>query len=241
MSSSYEKVTIIPLEGGLPPVTAQYNPKELSFSKNVQWQDEEGSGMDYPTVYFTQGQAISISFELFFDRYEQKNGDVREDASNVLAMCNIVDSSSMPRPPMVKLVWDGNPAFKGSDFIGVMESASVKYTMFDGSKPVRASIAVQIKQASEVQSKITTKGSDGNSSTTTTTTRSTAGLSVQDVSNDSAMSAAIVAAGGDPANKDSWPATVQVGQSTDSSSDGGDWINHIPFTPNILGGFYGWG
>ncbi|MBO4350287.1 MAG: hypothetical protein J6A01_04990 [Proteobacteria bacterium] len=238
MSTNYNKVTIIPLEGGLKGVTAQYNPKEISFSKSVQWQDEEGSGMDYPTVYFTQGQAISISVELFFDHYESGE-DVRVEASNVLAMCNIIDHDKKPRPPMVKLVWGGvNPAFHGNDFIGVIESASVKYTMFKDSVPVRASITVQIKQADSVQSKITTYERDENGelkakSTTTTqfsaseTSVDTSNLSVADVSNNPAYQQAIVAAGGDPADKSTWPSTIKVSGASETGSwskdeEGGD-------------------
>lgn len=206
---SLEKITIVPLEGSLPSVSAQYNPKELSFSKSVQYQDEDGAGRDYPTVQFTQGQAISISVELFFDHYES-GGDVRGDASTVLAMCMIDDS--LNRPPMVELVWGGaNPAFNGAKFYGVIESANVKYTMFDGAKPVRASISVTIKQADQTQSKVAATGN-------VTTTTFMANMTVADVSNNDALKAAIIAGGGDPADPSTWADKYDT--SSTSSSDG---------------------
>jgi len=205
---SLAKITIVPLEGSVPSVSAQYNPKELSFSKSVQYQEEDGAGRDYPTVQFTQGQAITISVELFFDHYET-DGDVRVDASNVLAMCMIDDA--LQRPPMVKLIWgDSNPAFLGGEFIGVVESANVKYTMFKGSIPVRASITVSIKQADKTGTKVSTGAQK---------TAFTANMSVADVSNDPALMAAIIEKGGDPADKSTWESNYTYAS---SGSSGGE-------------------
>ena len=216
--SSLEKVTIFSLEGSKITVEAQYNPKELSFSKSVQYDDKSGDRVDYPTLYFTTGQAITLSVEFFFDRYEAvgEKKDVRNDVSALVKLCHI--DSSLGRPPMVQIIWGGgNPLFKDGSFTGVLTDASVKYTMFSGSVPVRASVTVSIKQADIVRLKEQKDDGtydDKKGTETSLSRQSLSGVSVQDVSNNDALRDAIIRAGGDPADKSTWPDEVNVASSS---------------------------
>jgi hypothetical protein len=207
-----EKITIIPLDGGSAgtEITAQYNPKELSFTKEATYNDKDGDGLDYPSLYFTAGKAISVSVEFFFDDYEKPNGDVRGKVGSLVNLC-IIDPS-LKRPPMVQFVWGGAPIMGSNAFIGVVKTASVKYTMFKGDIPVRASVTVSITQADTVSA---AGAADGTSNTTTYL----ANKSPAAVSQDPALTKAIVDAGGDPANPDSWPESVNYSTTDKGSSD----------------------
>lgn len=182
-NANYEKITILPLEGdskgkGIP---SMYNPNELSFTKSVGWSDDSvGCETDYPALQFTAGQAITLSVELFFDKYEQA-GDVRDEVTRLIHLCEIQEiSGSEKRPPRVQLVWgDANPLVKGKTFAGVIESAQAKYTMFlNNGTPCRASVTVSIKQADVVGTQTQTFDSEGNAkSVRTYTVNSAAELS----------------------------------------------------------------
>ena len=131
-------------------LAAQYNPQEISFSKSVGWSNgNEGAGTDCPALMFTAGQAISMSLELLFDYYEE-NKDVRGIVKDFMNLCMV--DSKIKRPPAVQLCWvDSNVLGIGKNFVGVIESASAKYTMFSAvGIPVRATVSVTIKQAEEV-------------------------------------------------------------------------------------------
>ena len=70
--SSLEKVTIMSVEDENVfkniYVTSMYNPKELSFTKSVDWaRVPSGSRADFPNLQYTSGSAIDLTVELFFD------------------------------------------------------------------------------------------------------------------------------------------------------------------------------
>lgn len=140
-------------------IKAQFNPQELSFQKAVSWTGgSEGVGMDYPSLMFTSGQAVTMSLELLFDYYEpdpleKREGpaDVRPIVSELINLCMIDDD--LHRPPKVQLCWDGKKDVLGigKEFCGVIENATAKYTMFLSSGiPVRASVSVSIRQADDL-------------------------------------------------------------------------------------------
>ena len=166
--SSLEKVTIMSVEDENVfkniYVTSMYNPKELSFTKSVNWATvASGSRADFPNLQYTSGSAINLSVELFFDRYED-GGDVREDVRKIMQFVHKHDELDNGRPPKVQLVWgqsggeasggagsNSDPLGLGKPFTGVVKSAETKYTMFleDGT-PCRASVKVTITQADVV-------------------------------------------------------------------------------------------
>lgn len=166
-SNTYPKVSIrtLDLKGGANSqvqITTQYNPKELSFTKAVNWSDMGTVGTDYPSISFEKGNAIDLSVELFFDEYET-GGDVRDQVRKIVQLCQINECGSgsdiAKRPPKVELLWgDGDALGIGKKFQGVMTSAQTKYTMFLSSGiPCRASVTVTIKQADAVGYKTESK------------------------------------------------------------------------------------
>ncbi len=133
-------------------VIAQYNPKEITFSKSVSWEANTSNGFDYPDATFTGGGPVKFSLVLLFDQHEN-NGDVRGSINALMSFALIVDEKKLKRPPMVSLHWgfQQDVLFKGG-FRGVVESVQTKYTMFapDGT-PTRAEATVTFTQAAKAK------------------------------------------------------------------------------------------
>jgi len=117
-----------------------FNPKEYSVQKSVQWEPHKAPGLDTPEQEFTSGNPAVLSVELFFDTYEGKT-DVRTEHTDKIMTLALVDADKH-RPPLVMFSWGG------FTFKGVVESLTLRYTMFlpDG-KPCRATANLSIKEA----------------------------------------------------------------------------------------------
>jgi hypothetical protein len=161
-NSKTAKLTIIGLDAG-GPVNAQYNPKEIGVDKSVPWQKAPTSTGDQPELTFTSAEGRSMSFELFFDTYEQGTNVHTEHVAGLLQLAMVMDSSpgaseEKKRPTRVQVLWPGGlPAFEG-----VIESIGTKYTMFlPSGTPVRATCSVKVKEASRASFKKGTPGAAG--------------------------------------------------------------------------------
>jgi LysM repeat protein len=117
-----------------------FNPKEYSVQKSVQWEPHKSPGLDLPEQQFTSGNPAVLSVELFFDTYEEKT-DVRKTHTDKVMGLTLVDPDKH-RPPLVMFQWG---TFK---FKGVVESLTMRYTMFASSgTPCRAVASMTIKEA----------------------------------------------------------------------------------------------
>ena len=127
-----------------------FNPKEYSVQKSVQWEPHKAPGLDLPEQQFTSGNPAVLSVELFFDTYEDKT-DVRTEHTDKVMGLTLVDPDKH-RPPLVMFQWG---TFK---FKGVVESLSVRYTMFlsDG-KPCRAVASMTVKEAQTAKEQVEEK------------------------------------------------------------------------------------
>ena len=145
------KLSILSVENPSGSVTAIYNPKDISFTKTVDWSpDNQGLATDFPALQFTKGNAIEVSAELYFDKYEEKQ-DVRGDIQTLISFC-LRHEQKNPRdirPPKVKLKWGDQEILNEA----VIKSVQVKYTMFlsDGT-PCRATATVSMTEADVVSS-----------------------------------------------------------------------------------------
>src|SRR5205807_847427 len=117
-----------------------FNPKEYSIQKSVQWEPHKAPGLDTPEQEFTSGNPAVLSVELFFDTNEEKK-DVRKEHTEKVMTLALVEKK-VHRPPLVQFSWGG------FIFKGVVESLTIRYTMFlpDG-RPCRATANLQIKEA----------------------------------------------------------------------------------------------
>jgi len=119
-------------------IFVQFNPREYTLEKSVQWESQKAVGLNAPGLQFTSGNCLSLSLELFFDTYEAGT-DVRDKTKYVedLALVYVEEH----RPPICQFCW-GQFLFKG-----ILETVSSRYTMFksDGT-PVRATLNVKFKE-----------------------------------------------------------------------------------------------
>jgi hypothetical protein len=126
------KAMLIP-EAGMPWMV-QFNPKELSVKKSVPWEPHAAQGKDVPEQQFNTGQGRTLTFELFFDRYEQ-NLPVQLEVGIIEKMAMI--NAELHRPPIVRFIW-GSFWFKG-----VFKEVQTRYTMFLGlGFPCRATVNI---------------------------------------------------------------------------------------------------
>jgi len=143
-------------EGDL--IEAMFNPKEIAWDKSVPWQQHKRAKGDHPLMEFSSAKPATLAVELFFDTYETK-ANVHSAFVQKLQHLTMVKADSNDenkRPPLCLFVWGTSfPSFKG-----VIESLSVKYTMFlpDGT-PCRATCSVKMTQADSAKAKVRKKSS----------------------------------------------------------------------------------
>ena len=148
------KATIFIDRGGeqtpMESVEVLFNPNQYTISSENNYQMHTPVGESIPIAQFINGEAKTLSMELFFDTYAQGN-DVRDYTRRITSLQNI--ESGIKVPPLCIFVW-------GSvKFVGVVVSVSENYTMFLASGiPVRATLNVTFKQASRIDKKHPNQG-----------------------------------------------------------------------------------
>ncbi|HEV2193383.1 MAG TPA: hypothetical protein VGR54_07195 [Nitrosopumilaceae archaeon] len=126
-------------------VNVLFNPKEYIVTKSVKWPHHDVTGSDSPALEFTSGQPTRLSFELFFDTYEEGKS-VRELTDKIEKLSLVNDPH---RPPQCMVKW-GSTQFKC-----ILESFSTKYTLFlDNGTPVRATMHLVFKEFSPVNEQL---------------------------------------------------------------------------------------
>jgi hypothetical protein len=147
---SAAKLSIGSLDDPRVSIDAHYNPKELQFSRNVPWSPHQlanKNGGDQLEVEFTGAQPRSMDLELLFDGFETRTSvqsciDVIE---TLAAVRNPEGDADERRPHYCVVAWGdgGVPPLRC-----VIESVTVKYTMFDRvGTPLRAVANVKVREA----------------------------------------------------------------------------------------------
>jgi hypothetical protein len=154
-----EKLTIGSLDKPkLPCVVAQYNPKELQFDKQLQWQKPERlaggqqNADDQDEVELPAKPTRSVTIELLFDGFEEHRSVQPEiDQLEVLSSIRVPGSRFAPlrRPHHCVVTW----GTKGTrPFRCVIESLSIKLTMFAPSgAPLRAICSVKLTEVNVLE------------------------------------------------------------------------------------------
>jgi hypothetical protein len=141
------------IEGGPIALAFQYNPKELSFTRTVDWNPSRESlqqGDAIPTMDYRGVQPYTLTVnQILFDRYNERGsvqGEIEMLKRTVQPLVTPenpkADCLNLKRPPVVLF----SVGF-GFLFPGVVTSLTVKYTMFlpDG-QPCRAMVNLKMKQ-----------------------------------------------------------------------------------------------
>jgi hypothetical protein len=138
---------LVQLEGAEQVIKAQFNPKELQIDTAVQYQDNNGH------LEFTKkhDSLSTLAFELFFDGFETKHSVVPMVIALQSLTKRMEKKGDLARPPKVRVIW-GEAGMESTFpcFTAVVESVSVKYTMFgrDG-QVLRATANIKLKECGD--------------------------------------------------------------------------------------------
>ncbi len=154
-SPARAKLTIGSLDDPQLEVSAQYNPKEIELQRSVGWKAHNthnvphhrrtSSNDDDNDLEFTGGEGRSLSIEMLFDGFET-NTSIEPQMEALDEMATIRQGDFERRPHQCVVVW-GSKGIK--PLLCVIDSLSVKYTMFDtDGRPVRGVANVKVREAS---------------------------------------------------------------------------------------------
>lgn len=141
------------LEGGLKgqPAEVIFNPAEYSLEKGNQFASTVLPGLSNPIFSFVNGDADTLTMELFFDTYTNKGGsDVRLETNKIARLLEI--DPELHAPPPVRFVW--GPLI----FRAIIERLSQRFTMFkEDGVPVRATVNVTFKEYKTIEEQVSEK------------------------------------------------------------------------------------
>jgi nucleoid-associated protein YgaU len=128
-----------------------FNPAEYSLDKANQFASAALPGLSNPIFSFVNGDADTLTMELFFDTFTNKGGaDVRIDTNRIARLLEI--DPELHAPPPVRFVW-GPLSFKA-----IIERLSQRFTMFrDDGVPVRATLNVTFKEYKTIAEQLSEK------------------------------------------------------------------------------------
>lgn len=130
------------------PIEVLFNPAEYSLERGNHFQASALPGLSNPMIQFVNGNADTLTMDLFFDTYTDDGGsDVTKLTRRFSALMEI--DSSLHAPPPVRFIWGK------FQFQAVVERINEKFTMFlnDGT-PVRATLNVTFKEYRTIQEQL---------------------------------------------------------------------------------------
>ena len=142
---------------GSPPITVEYTPPELSFTKSVQYAEVAIPGLEQPVLQFVRGDAETLNIDLFFDATSHAVGVTKKDVQlevNKFAKFASVKGDTHA-PPLVRVSWGddfpgnamGHNYSTETGFIAAVTSVTRKYTLFNSSgAPLRATVTLALKR-----------------------------------------------------------------------------------------------
>lgn len=139
---------IVTVDGPKVTIQGTYNPKELQIDEQVPWRQQEITKRAADLEY-TGSQPRTLSVELLFDGFEQQASVVRQ-LDDLRALTQPFGTEiAEKRPPKVRVVWGkGEDSIDLPRFTGVVESVSIKCTMFSPQGQVlRATASIKVKEA----------------------------------------------------------------------------------------------
>ncbi|MEV0644596.1 LysM peptidoglycan-binding domain-containing protein [Phytomonospora sp. NPDC050363] len=130
----------------------QFNPKELSLSKNAKWKrDAQRNAKKSGPPEFTGSDPAKLTLEMFFDATEKMDSKVVQAVEKLFNCCVPTDASRLAKkgsPPWVIFHWGPMTGFPS-----YVSSVTAKYTLFTPSgTPVRAVCTVNLEEISGEQS-----------------------------------------------------------------------------------------
>ena len=149
--SALEKAMLIVVEGGGVPMMLhfKYNPEQYTIEKSAVWNRPTAPGPEStPDADYTSTNPASVSMEIFFDAFEELQGDVAHDVETLFTWTKPTPISRLegdPQPPVLMFQWGSSNGL--TNFRGFLTSVSARYTLFriDGT-PIRATCNIRLEE-----------------------------------------------------------------------------------------------
>lgn len=130
----------------------QFNPKELSLTKNAKWKREaQPNAKKSGPPEFQGSDPCKLTLEVFLDATEKMDDKVVQTVEKLFSCCVATEDSRQGgkgSPPWIIFKWGGLTGFPA-----YMASVTAKYTLFTpGGVPVRAVCSVNLEEISGEQS-----------------------------------------------------------------------------------------
>jgi nucleoid-associated protein YgaU len=140
--------TAVPSNDRLGKIDFQFNPRELTLSKNAKWKrDAQRNAKKSGPPEFTGSDPSKLSLEMFFDATDTMDDKVVKVVDRLFACCVPTSKSRDGKkgsPPWVIFHWGGLTSFPA-----FVSSVTAKYTLFTpGGTPVRATCTVTLEEIS---------------------------------------------------------------------------------------------
>ena len=125
-----------------------FNPADYSLEKGNQFASAALPGLSNPVFSFVNGNADTLTMDLFFDTYTNMGAsDVRDETNKIARLLEI--DPILHAPPPVRFVWGG------LSFNAVIERLGQRFTMFrEDGVPVRATLSVTFKEYKTIQEQL---------------------------------------------------------------------------------------
>lgn len=150
-SGKLEKAQISILNGKAQGETIEckFNPNSYTLEKSVNYGELKATGSGASIMQFVDGNAETLSMELFFDTTDKLGDDnastdeldVREQYTEYIDLLLSVDGE-LHAPPVCRFVWGD-----GIDFTALVERANKQFTKFlPSGVPIRARVSIVFKE-----------------------------------------------------------------------------------------------
>jgi hypothetical protein len=149
--SALEKAMLVVVQGAGVPMMLRfkYNPEQYTIEKSAKWNRPQAPGAEStPDADYTSTNPASLSMEIFFDAFEELQGDVSKDVETLFTWTKPTPTSrfgGVAEPPVLMFQWGSSNAL--NDFQGFLSSVSARYTLFrvDGT-PIRATCNIRLEE-----------------------------------------------------------------------------------------------
>jgi nucleoid-associated protein YgaU len=133
-------------------IVFQFNPKELSLSKNAKWKrDEQRNAKKSAPPEFKGSDPAKLTLEMFLDATDTMDDSVVKKVEQLFSCCVATEESRQSgkgSPPWVIFKWGGMTGFNS-----YVASVTAKYTLFTpAGTPVRALCTVNLEEVAGEQS-----------------------------------------------------------------------------------------
>ena len=134
--------------GWLYDIDFQFNPKELSLTKNAKWQREaQRNAKKSGPPEFKGPDPCKLTVEMFIDATDNMGNRVVNTVEQLFSCCVATEETrknGKGSPPWVKFIWGGMTGFPA-----YVSSVTAKYTLFTpAGVPVRAVCTVNLEEIS---------------------------------------------------------------------------------------------